>query len=136
MGVIVPPNRGQCDAALQHLVDSSDGIRAAMLALRDGRPFVERCRSQVDCGKFAAMVSSLVALGQTALRELGAGGLDHVLVEGRDGKLVVSSIDGSGGLLLLAVLAERDARLGLVLGHAKTCAQAVSDAFPTPARQA
>ena len=136
MGVITPPHRGQCDAALAHLVDSGDGIRAAMLALRDGRPYAQRCRAAVDVGKFAAMVSSLVALGQTALRELGAGGLDHVLVEGRDGKLVVSSIEGSGGLLLLAVLAERDARLGMVLGQSKTCALAVTDAFATAARTA
>ena len=134
MGVNIPPNRSQCEAALDRLVGSSDGIRAAMLALRDGRPFVERCRARVDGGKFAAMVSSLVALGQTALRELSAGGLDHVLVEGREGKLVVSSIEGSGGLLLLAVLADSDARLGLVLGQAKTCAQAVSDAFPRTMR--
>jgi len=136
MGVIVPPHRGQCDAALRRLVFASDGIRAGMLALRDGRPFVEHCRQQTDCGKFAAIVSSLVALGQTALRELGGGGLDHVLVEGSEGKLVVTRIEGSGGLLLLAVLAERDARLGLVLGHAKTCAQAVTEAFPANAANA
>ncbi len=136
MGVTTPPNRAQCDAALARLMDSCDGVRAVMLALRDGRPYVERFRTPLDGGKFAAMVSSMVALGHTVLRELGAGKLDHVLVDGTEGKLVISSISGSGGLLLLAVLAERDARMGLVLGHSKTCAQAVSQAFPDAPRTA
>jgi len=133
VGVIVPPDRTQCAAALKRLIDSSDGIKAATLALRDGRPFLERCRTPLDSGKFAAMVSSMVALAHTFLRELSAGPLDHVLIDGVEGKLVISSVAGSGGLLLLAVFAERDTRLGLVLGHSKTCAQAVSEAFPQAA---
>ena len=133
MGVVAPPDRALCTDALERLVDSCDGINAAMLAMRDGRPFIERCRTPMDCGKIAAMVSSMVALGHTFLREIGAGPLDHVLIDGAEGKLVISSVSGSGGLLLLAVFAERDARLGMVLGHSKTCAQAVTDAFPQSA---
>ena len=127
---VAPPDRALCTQALDRLLSSSDGISAAMLALRDGRPFVERCAGSVDSGKFAAMTSSLVALGHSVLRELDAGPLDHVLIEGGTGKLVVANIPGSNGLLLLAVLATPEARLGLVLGHAKTCVQAVAAAFP------
>jgi len=121
--------RKLCAEALDALIARCDGVSAAMLAFRDGRPYVERVRTRADHGKFAAMSSSLVALGQSVLRELDAGTLDHVLVEGTDGKFVVSSIPGSGGLLIIAVLARRDARLGLVLGHAKSCALAVSSAI-------
>lgn len=124
MGV-KPPDRAVSMAALERLLESCDGVIAAMFALRDGRPFAEKSRSKLDRGKFAAMTSSLVALGRSVLRELQAGDLDHVLIEGSTGKLVVSSVPGTGGLLMLAVLAERDARLGLVLGHAKMCSQAV-----------
>lgn len=118
-----------CATALEDLMVRCDDVTAAMLALRDGRPYIERIRGKTEPGKFAAMSSSLVALGQTVLRELGVGALDHVLIEGVDGKLVVANVPGSGGLVLISVLAKREARLGLVLGHTKTCALAVSAAI-------
>ncbi len=124
------PDRLRCLAALERLLAGCDGVSAGMLALRDGRPFVEKAQAGIDGGRFAAMASSLVALGYSVLRELKAGGLDHILVEGEDGKLVICSVPETGGLLLLAVLAERQARLGLVLGHARLCAQAVAAAIP------
>ncbi|HWS27518.1 MAG TPA: roadblock/LC7 domain-containing protein [Xanthomonadales bacterium] len=124
------PDRTRCNAALDQLMQSNDGISVVMLALRDGRPFMEKHRHGLDSGKFAAMASSIVALGHSVLRDLRAGPLDHVLIDGAEGKLVISSVPDSGGLLILAVLAARDTRLGLVLGHAKTCAQAVAAAFP------
>lgn len=133
--MMVEPDRNRCATALEHLVDN-DGIQAGILALRDGRPFLTRNHNRAwDEGKIAAMVSSTVALGLTFLRELGAAPLDHILIEGAEGKLVISSVSGGGGLLLLAVVAQRDARLGLVLGHAKTCAQAISEAFPAGANR-
>lgn len=129
-GTMLEPDRSLCVSALDHLV-GSDGILAGMLALRDGRPFLMRNRNRSwNEGKIAAMVSSTVALGQTFLRELGAAPLDHILIEGAEGKLVICSVARSNSLLLLAVVAERDARLGLVLGHSKTCAQAIAAAFP------
>ncbi|NCT69094.1 MAG: hypothetical protein GXC76_15810 [Rhodanobacteraceae bacterium] len=123
------PDRARCTQALDDLLRRCDSISVAMLALRDGRPYVERPAAKVAPGKFAAMASSLVALGHSVLRELGAGTLDHVLVDGSEGKLVVSSVPGSNGLLILALLARHDARLGLVLGHAKSCANAISATF-------
>lgn len=122
-------DRGRCALALDRLVACS-GIRAGMLALRDGRPFLMKSRdTTIEPGRVSAMVSSTVALGHTFLRELGAAPLDHILIEGAHGKLVIVSIPASGGLLVLAVVAERNALLGLVLGHSKTCALAVADVF-------
>lgn len=129
MGVSAP-DRSRCLAALEDLLGRCEGTQAAMLALRDGRPFADRVQSGVDVGRFAAMASSLAALGQSVLRELKAGPMDHVLVEGAEGKLVLVSVPDTGGLLLLAVLASHEARLGLVLGHARICAQAVAAAIP------
>lgn len=120
------PDRARSAAALDRLLQGCDGVQAAMFALRDGRPFVEKSRARVEGGKLAAMTSSLVALGRSVLRELNAGELDHVLIEGSSGKLVVSNVPDSGGLLILAVLASSEARLGLVLGHSKMCAQALA----------
>lgn len=129
------PDRVRCANALGELFARCEGVDAALLALRDGRPFLERFRNSTDAGRLAAMTSSLAALGQSALKELKAGPLDHVLIEGGEGKLVISTVPGTGGLLLLAVLAARDARLGLVLGQSKICCQAVAAAIPEVTRK-
>lgn len=123
------PDRARCATALEQMLRSNEGISATMLALRDGRPFLEKHRHALDGGKFAAMASSLVALSHTVLRDLKSGPLDHLLIEGAAGKLVIVNISDSGGLMILAVLASSETRLGLVLGHAKTCALNVSAAF-------
>jgi predicted regulator of Ras-like GTPase activity (Roadblock/LC7/MglB family) len=127
---IAAPDKMRCIVALNKLLLSHEGIYATMLALRDGRPYVEKHRRAFDGGKFAAMASSLVALSHTVLRDLESGPLDHVLIEGGSGKLVITNIPESNGLLILAVLAAHDVRLGLVLGYAKTCAMEVSVTFP------
>lgn len=128
------PDRARCGRALETLFERCDGVNVAILALRDGRPFVEKTRRTMDSGRMAAMTSSLVALGQSVLKEISAGALDHMLVEGAGGKLVVSAVPGTGGLLLLAVSAASDARLGLVLGQAKICCAEVAAAIPEVTR--
>lgn len=121
-----------CTTELKLLMGRCPGVVATMLALRDGRAFAEQASSSRDAGKFAAMSSSLVALGSTMLRELEAGTLDHVLVDGSRGKLVVSKVPGCGGLLILATLASADTRLGLVLGHTRTCAVTIGEVLRVP----
>ena len=118
------------DAAMEELdrlVSRHPGFRVAALALRDGRPFVHRHRGNFDAMKLAAMSSSMVALGSTVLAELSAGTLDHVLVEGKLGKLVLVRIPERSGLMILAVLASSDTLIGLVLGQARSCAVAIGE---------
>ena len=119
-------DKAACTSAINDLFERCEGVNAVMLAKRDGRPFVERSKITSDAGKFAAMSSSLLALGNSVLKELDGGALDHVLIEGQKGKLVIVSVPGSLGLLLLAVQATNEARLGMVLGHAKACATRIS----------
>ena len=122
----VSADRTRCISLLDKLLTGSEGLNAALLALRDGRPFAERVRHGVDAGRFAAMASSLTALGRSVLGELRLGETDHLLIEGSAGKIVLCSVPDSGRLLLLAVVASQEARLGLVLGQARICAEAVA----------
>jgi len=119
-------DRARCAQALEVLIERCEGVDAALLVLRDGRPFLEKGRADLDRGRMAAMASSLAGLGQSVLKELQKGMLDHVLIEGATGKLVVSVVPGTAERLLLAVSATADARLGLVLGQAKICCTEVA----------
>lgn len=117
--------RDLCMLELTALSKRSDDIACAMLALRDGRTFAHLLRQNVEPGRLAAMASSLVALGGSVLKELGVGPLDHMLIHGQDGPLVVTRIPDCGGLMVLAVLATKSARPGLVLSHTKLCGLAI-----------
>ena len=120
-------HRDACLAQLGRLLERTPGIQVAALGLRDGRAFAQMHREPVDAGKLAAMASSLTALGATTLRELSAGALDHVLIEGEHGKLVLVRLPELSGLMILAVQATAETRLGLVLGQARTCAVALGE---------
>lgn len=120
-------HRDASELELDRLLHRLPGIEVASLALRDGQPFVHRHRGHIDAAKLAAMSSSLVALGGTVLKELSAGNLDHVLIVGSIGKLVLVRLPEMSGMLILAVLASADTRLGMVLGLARTCAAAVGE---------
>ncbi|PJK10167.1 hypothetical protein CO614_02685 [Lysobacteraceae bacterium NML120232] len=122
-------DRNTCSEAINDLLLNCDGVTAVMLALRDGHSFMERSQTQLDGGKLAAITSSLHALGATALRELRAGVLDHVLVTGSGGKLLIASIPNSDGMLILSVLSSNDARLGMVLGRTMAAAQKIGSSF-------
>lgn len=105
---------------LQRLLLQSEEILGAVVASRDGRPFVHALRASVDQGRFAAMASSLVALGTSILKELQAGTLNHLLIQADMGQIILTRVPDSGGLLILALLASSNARLGLMLSHAKS----------------
>lgn len=122
-------DRSRSIAVLDSMLARCPGAIAAMLTSRDGRPFAEKAnaRTGVDAGRFAAMASSLAALGSGVLRELSAGTLSHVIVEGASGKLVVCCVPKGQSALILAVHAGIDARLGLVLSQAKACAVELSE---------
>ena len=122
-------DRNTCTEAINELLLNCDGVTAVMLALRDGHSFMERSKIPLDGGKLAAITSSLHALGATALRELRAGVLDHVLVTGTEGKLLIASIPNSDGMLILSVRTNSDARLGMVLGRTMAAAQKIGSSF-------
>jgi predicted regulator of Ras-like GTPase activity (Roadblock/LC7/MglB family) len=129
MSISIPTQR-QCRDALDALLHRCDGVVAAMFALRDGRPYVERSRAMVSESKFAAMTSSLMALSSSVMREIAVDTLNYLLIEGERHKLVLCKLPGSNGALVFSVLARSDISLGLLLGLAKTCVKDVYENLP------
>lgn len=131
MNISIPTQR-QCRKALDALLHRCDGVVAAMFALRDGRPYVERSRSMVSESKFAAMTSSLMALSSSVMREIAFDTLNYLLIEGERHKLVLCKLPSGTGALVLSVLARSDISLGFLLGLAKTCVTDVNESVPDP----
>jgi predicted regulator of Ras-like GTPase activity (Roadblock/LC7/MglB family) len=129
-GETLQPNRLACESALNELVNSRDFVISALLATRDGRPYLFKSRDKnMHPARFSAMVGALAGLSQSVLKETTQDGLDLLLLEGQRSKLAVLKVPANNGLLVLAVMADAGTNLGLMLSCARTCAAKVNDSF-------
>lgn len=119
--------RGSYQAILHRLTDGQSDIKAAVLATPDGFEVavIERL-GRSTATPLAAMASSLIALGRAAGREAGHEGCERVVVENRNGKLLVRPIGASGRAPLLLCMALSS---GVLLGSALWTADEIAKAI-------
>jgi predicted regulator of Ras-like GTPase activity (Roadblock/LC7/MglB family) len=65
----------------------------------------------MDEDRVSAMSAAMLSLGERIAGELGRGYLDQVFISGENGFVILMSV---GEEAVLTVLAQRDARLGLI----------------------
>lgn len=114
-------------AILRSLTGAQPDIRAAVLATLDGfEVAVAEHYGRAHAAPLAAMASSLIALGRAAGREAGHEGCERVVVENRNGKLLVRPIGTPERTpLLLCMALSADVLLGSALWTADEIARAV-----------
>ena len=129
--VMLPtPDRRQCERALDELVALNvDGISLALLAYRDGHPYLFRGKDLQNAGKLAAMASSMAALSGTMLREIDSDSGEMTLLQGKKGKIIIVQVPAANNLMLLAVHTTEEVNLGLLLAHTKSCVTRVAASF-------
>jgi len=96
---------------LSDLNGSSGDIEASAVVSRDGLMMASLLPSNVEEDRVAAMSAALLALGERTGKELNRGGLDQIMITGSDGYVLVRD---AGDEAVLAVLAKKEAKLGLV----------------------
>jgi predicted regulator of Ras-like GTPase activity (Roadblock/LC7/MglB family) len=99
------------DEVLREL-KSVGGIESSAVVTRDGLLVASDTSPDVDAETFAAMSASMVGSGETAVTEVKGGTVSRIIVETDNFKLLTL---GAGPKVFLAVLATRQASLGLVL---------------------
>ena len=93
--------------ALDRLLATVPALTGAVLSRSDGFEVLSRTRAEVPVSRLSALSSSMVALSQAALREVGMhGGGGSVLVEGQDGKLLLLEVPLRGQPMVLAAIGE------------------------------
>jgi len=117
---------------VQQLADSLmadvDGARAALVATPDGFDLARAGEQTVDAGRLAAMVSSLSALGDAASRETQIGQPRCLVIDSSDGRLVVRSMQFRGEPLIVVLLTDTAALLGMVLNALNAADRQLSNA--------
>jgi predicted regulator of Ras-like GTPase activity (Roadblock/LC7/MglB family) len=69
----------------------------------------------LDASRLAAMVSSMAALGDAASREAAIGQPHCMVVDSSAGRLVMRSVQWRGEPMVVVLLADTSALLGMVL---------------------
>ena len=113
------------DLPLRELLGHLPQAHSVVLAQTDGFEIAKATRSAVPAARLAALASSMLALGEAALRELGLGGRGNVLIEGATGKLLLLDVPLPAQPLVLAVVAGHDAVTGSLLWATRQCVQQI-----------
>lgn len=114
---------GICEEALRKLMSDVPSITAAVVATADGFEVASaQAEGRMSATRLSALASSLLALGQAALRELSMAGSGSVLIENTMGKIMLVDVRREHLPVVLCVVADEMAMTGKVLWAAKQCA--------------
>ncbi|SHE56652.1 hypothetical protein SAMN02745117_00493 [Lampropedia hyalina DSM 16112] len=108
---------------LEDLNGSTADIEASALISVDGLMIASALPKNMDEDRIGAMSAALLSLGERATRELGRGSLERVLVQGKDGYIIMTA---AGTEAVLTVTAKTNAKLGLLFLDIKRAAQSLS----------
>lgn len=96
---------------LQALGRSTPGIIGSAVVSIDGFAIASQLPHGVEERKLGAMAAAMLGLGEQTVEEFDHKALERVFIEGEEGYTVITS---AGKDAMLAVIAHKDAKLGLV----------------------
>jgi len=111
---------------LQKLTTSGDGVLAAQVCTSDGFEVAVSGRHAESHRRLAAMVSSLQALGAAVVEETEIGTYRNLIIEATEGKCIMMAVPGTGGDILLTVIASPQMVFGSFLLVCRNTCQAIS----------
>jgi predicted regulator of Ras-like GTPase activity (Roadblock/LC7/MglB family) len=119
------PSREQRLAeALNHLMEDSQDILAAALVSLDGFTMASALPEGMQEDRVGAMSAAILGLGERAAAELGRGQLSQVFIEGDSGYVMLIA---AGQRAVLTCLADKEAKLGLVLYDMRAAAGNIAE---------
>jgi len=121
---VIPASREErLVEVLNHLMAESPDIQASALVSMDGFTMASALPSGMQEDRVGAMSAAILGLGERAAAELGRGHLTQVFIEGAGGYVLLVAAGDRG---VLTVLAQKDAKLGLVLYDMKAAADVIA----------
>lgn len=105
---------------------AAPGVMGSAVVSVDGFAIASELPGSVEERRVSAMSAAMLALGEQTAGEFEQGGLERVFVEGVDGYTIVTS---AGPEAVLAAIASRDAKLGLIFLQMGRTAEAVKGAM-------
>ncbi|XAH23680.1 hypothetical protein AAFF27_00380 [Xylophilus sp. GW821-FHT01B05] len=122
------PRYSLAQSLADEIVSSLDGAFSVHFATIDGFDVARACRRNLDASRVAAMTSSLVALSCELGRSCDIGDTQGVVLESSGGYVVARAIPVFGGDLVMTVVTDRSALLGMVRLQVSEAARRFADA--------
>lgn len=113
-------------AVLRGFQSAAPGVTGSAVVSADGFAIASELPGSVEERRVSAMSAAMLALGEQTANEFEHGRLERVFVEGSDGYTIVTS---AGPEAVLAAIAGKDAKLGLIFLQMGRTAEAVRAAM-------
>ncbi|MHA1596469.1 MAG: roadblock/LC7 domain-containing protein [Candidatus Asgardarchaeia archaeon] len=101
----------ELEELLMELTRSVKGILAAVIVDSQGLPISSIMPQSIEEELIAAMTATILSVSQNALKELGQGMIEKIMVEGDNGSLIMRN---AGENAILAVLVDNRSNIGLI----------------------
>ena len=105
-------------------MEDSQEIQAAALVSLDGFTMASALPDGMQEDRVGAMSAAILGLGERAAAELGRGRLSQVFIEGDSGYVMLIA---AGERAVLTCLADKEAKLGLVLYDMRAAAGGIAE---------
>lgn len=116
----------QLTQILDDLRRRTPGVHGAAIVSSEGLIVAAGLPEDVDGDQLAAVAGSLLSMGQKACNQLGQGKLGRLLVEGENNTTIVVDANPQ---VALAVVAEKEAKLGLIFLEIQRVGKKVAEFF-------
>lgn len=116
------------DAAVQALHQRVPAAIGCVIATVDGRLVSHVVDNEADPPRIAAMIGSMVALGETIGREVRIDRSQYVVVNALNGTLLAQRVPSRRELFVVSTLARPTTNLGIILHETRTTAAEIGRA--------
>jgi predicted regulator of Ras-like GTPase activity (Roadblock/LC7/MglB family) len=118
-------NMDRYSQILQELIKNA-GLEGASLVSADGLPISSVLKPGMEEDRIAAMSAAILSLGERVAEELAKGALEQITIKGSDGYVILT---GVGTDAVMVVLADNNAKLGLLLMEIKKAQEKLKQLF-------
>jgi predicted regulator of Ras-like GTPase activity (Roadblock/LC7/MglB family) len=117
------------DAAVRSLHQRVPAAIGCVIATVDGRLVSHVVDNEADPPRIAAMIGSMVALGETIGREMRIDRSQYVVVNALNGTLLAQRVPSRKELFVVSTLARPTTNLGILLHETRTTAAEIGRAL-------
>lgn len=107
------------ETILTDLGNQTPDIIASAVISKDGLPIATALQRNSNADRVGGMSAALLSLGKRAAKELSCGNMTQTVVQGDNGFILLIE---AGKESVLVITARPDAKLGLILLHARKAA--------------
>ncbi|RBP33788.1 hypothetical protein DET50_101130 [Marinobacter pelagius] len=109
-----------CQEIFAQMLSSSDAIYGILISTVDGHDVAKNFRKDMPASKLSAMMSSILALGETIAAEAQQQQCRYVIVENSDGYILTLKLKDR---LVLSVIATTRVNLGMLHSVSRNAAE-------------